>query len=114
MTLAHTLDPGIMNMGTEQGCATICAPLPYCIDSGCTSHVSPVCSDFRDLTFIPHCAVCRMDGKSIPAISVGTILLRCRKGRRLALKNALFVPDAALHLISVGKLADDGSGHYLR
>src|SRR6266481_2098 len=108
MTLAHTLDPDITKAGNKQSCATICAPLPYCIDSGCTSHVLPVCSDFRDLMSIPHHAVCGMDGKSIPAIGVGTILLHCGKGRWLALKNALFVLDAALHLISVGKLADDG------
>jgi len=49
-----------------------------------------------------------MNGKSIPAIGVGTIMLRCGKGRRLSLKKALFVPDAALRLISVGKLADEG------
>jgi len=48
-----------------------------------------------------------MNGSSIPAIGVGTIRLKCRKGRKITLKNVLFVPDAALRLISVGKLADD-------
>ena len=28
--------------------------IPYCIDSSCTSHVSPVQYDFSDLTAIPH------------------------------------------------------------
>ena len=48
-----------------------------------------------------------MNGDSIPAVGMGTIRLRCGKGRKLTLKNALFIPDAALRLISVGKLADD-------
>ena len=48
-----------------------------------------------------------MNGNLIPAVGMGTIRLRGRKGRKLTLKNALFVPDAALQLISVGKLADD-------
>ena len=48
-----------------------------------------------------------MNGDSIPAIGMGTIRLRCRKCRRLTLKNALFIPDTALQLISVGKLAHD-------
>jgi len=33
---------------------------------------------------------------TIPAIGIGTIKLQCRKGRRIVLKNALLVPDAAL------------------
>ena len=48
-----------------------------------------------------------MNGDSIPAIGTGTIRLRCGKGRRLTLKNTLFVPNTALRLISVSKLADD-------
>ena len=45
---------------------------------------------------------------SIPAIATGTIILKCGKGRKITLRDALFVPAAALCLISVGKLADDG------
>ena len=48
-----------------------------------------------------------MNGDSIPAVGMGTIRLRCGKGRKLTLKNVLFVPDAALQLISVSKLTDD-------
>ena len=48
-----------------------------------------------------------MNGDSIPAVSMGTIKLRCRKGRMLILKNVLLVPDATIRLISVGKLAND-------
>jgi len=85
----------------------VCTQLPYCIDSGCTSHCSPVQSDFINLMPIPHRVVCGMNGRAIPAIGIGTIKLRCRKGRRIVLKNALLVPDAILCLISIGKLADD-------
>jgi len=33
--------------------------------------------------------------------------IRCRKGRKLTLNGVLYVPQASLHLISVGQLADD-------
>src|SRR6266481_9393531 len=87
----------------EQGCAATCMSPPYCIDLGCTSHISPVRSDFTSLTQIPHREVHGMSRVSIPAVATGTITLKCRKGRKITLRDALFVPAASLHLISVGK-----------
>ena len=109
MTLPGAKGLEILKAGDEQACAATSAPCPYCIDSGCTRHFSPMRSDFMDLQPIPHCPICRMNGDSIPAIGMGTIRLRlrCRKGRRLTLKHMLFAPAAALRLISVGKLTDD-------
>ena len=106
-TLTHMKGLEIPKTGDEQACAATSAPHPYCIDSGCTSHCSPICSDFTDFQPILHCPIHGMNSDSIPAVGTGTIRLRCGKGRRLTLKNALFVPDTALRLISVGKLADD-------
>ena len=102
---ADTLKPAHI---CKQSCAATCTPLLYCIDSGCTSHCSPVRSDFISLMPIPHRAVQGMNGSSIPAIARGTIVLKCGKGRKITLQDALFVPAAALRLISVGRLADDG------
>ena len=95
-TLSHTKGPEIVKTGEEQACAATSTPCPYCIDSGCTSHCSPVCSDFTHLEPIPHRPIRGMNGDLIPAVGMGTIKLRCGKGRKLTLKNALFVPDAAL------------------
>src|SRR5882672_10558620 len=107
VTMGCTDKSQISKPGGEEVCTAAYTQPPYCIDSGCTSHCSPVRSYFIDLTPIPHRAVHGMNGSSIPAIGVGTIRLKCGKGRKLTLKNVLFVPDAALQLISVGKLADD-------
>jgi len=49
-----------------------------------------------------------MNGSSVAALGRGKIRLRCSKGRVLILKDALYVPAAALHLISIGRLCDDG------
>jgi hypothetical protein len=81
--------------------------LPFCIDSGCTSHSSPVCSDFIKLVPIKHRNVCGMSGVAILAIEKGTIFLRCESGKNLMLKGVLYIPQAALWLISVGRLTDD-------
>src|SRR5467141_857877 len=107
MTPAHEHGTKTSANEEEEAYMMSCVQAPFCIDSGCTSHCSPICSDFIDLTPIPHHAIRGMNGNSIPAIGVGTIRLRCGKGRKLTLKNALFMPDAALWLISVGKLADN-------
>jgi len=38
---------------------------------------------------------------------MGTIHIKCGKGRRLTLKDALYIPDVKLHLVSIGHLSDD-------
>src|SRR5882672_3466117 len=90
VTMGRTDESQISKPGGEEACTAAYTQLPYCIDSGCTSHCSPIRSDFIDLMPIPHHAVCGMNGSSIPAIGVGTIRLKCGKGRKLTLKNALF------------------------
>ena len=75
---------------------------PFYCDSGATSHVSPVCSEFLELVQIPVCQVHGMNLSSITAVGSGKIRLCCRKGRALTLVDALYIPVATLHLISVG------------
>ena len=80
---------------------------PFYCDSGATSHVSPVCSDFLKLVQIPARQVRGMNGSSISAVGRGKIRLRGGKGRVLTLVDALYVPVATLRLISVGRLCDN-------
>ena len=80
---------------------------PFYCNSGATSHVSPVRSDFLELMQIPACQVCSMNGSSISAVGRGKIRLHCRKGRVLTLVDALYVPAATLRLISVGQLCEN-------
>ena len=81
---------------------------PYFLDSGATSHCSPNRDDFLDLCSIPPRKICGINGTSIAATAVGTIKIRCGKGRRLTLHNALYIPNAKLRLISIGRLGDMG------
>ena len=48
-----------------------------------------------------------VNGSTIDAIGIGSIRVLAKKGQLLVLKNVLYVPQAALRLISVGRLADD-------
>ena len=82
--------------------------LPYYLDSGATSHCSPNRDDFSDIRSIPPREIRGINGSTISAVAVGTIKLRCGKGRRLHLHDALYIPDARLRLISIGKLGDMG------
>ena len=82
--------------------------LPYFFDSGATSHCSPDQADFSMLRPIPTQQVCGINGSAISAVAIGNIHLKCGKGRRLILKDALYIPDANLCLISIGHLGDAG------
>jgi len=85
-------------------CANTPAPPFYC-DSGATSHISPNFSDLMELMQIPIQQVHGMNGSSVAALGRGKIRLCCGKGR---VKDALYIPTAALHLFSIGQLCDDG------
>jgi Pol polyprotein, beta-barrel domain len=83
--------------------------IPWCADSGCTTHVSPVRSDFTDMTSTTRRSK-HVGGQYLPASGVvGTIYLCCASGQTLTLTNVLYVPDASLCLISIGRLDDTGS-----
>jgi len=58
-----------------------------------------------ELMQIPIQQVHGMNGSSVAALGRGKIRLCCGKGR---VKDALYIPTAALHLFSIGQLCDDG------
>jgi len=91
----------------EYATATEMEILFYC-DSGATSHVSPNCANFSQFQQIPTCTICGLNGTSISAIGRGKIRLHCGKGHTPMLHNALYVPQAAICLISIGWICDNG------
>ena len=89
-------------------CATRTEDHPYHMDSGATLHCTPHREDFVEFTPIKPCAIWGVDGTCISAIGIGKIKLHLGKSRWLTLRDTLFTPQAALCLISVGHLADEG------
>ena len=81
---------------------------PYLLDSGATSHCSPYHEDFSDLKKIPTCQIRGINGSAVTAIGMGTIHIKCGKGRQLTLKDALYILDVKLWLISIGHLSNGG------
>jgi len=81
---------------------------PHYFDSGAMSHCSPECSNFMELDAILIWHVGGINGTSIAAIGRGKIVAICGKGWKLTLKDALYVPQVTLHLISVGRLTNEG------
>ena len=80
---------------------------PFILNSGATIHISPDSSDFYDLKPIAPRAIKGIGGSSINAIGIGKIRLRIAKGNTIVLDPTLYVPEAAVRLISVQIL---GSG----
>ena len=79
----------------------------YHLDSATTSSCSPYREDFIELTSIKPRAIKGVNGSTIDAIGIGSIKIPVKKGQLLIHKNVLYVPQAALRLISVGRLADE-------
>lgn len=80
----------------------------FAFDSRATSHFSPFDTDFDELHPIPPRSINGFDGNAVQAIGMGTVRLRCGRGGGIALREVLYVPQAAVRLISVGRLCDAG------
>lgn len=80
---------------------------PFYMDTGASTHLSPDRSDFLSLRPIASRAVKGVGGSSIFAVGIGDIRLRVTRGAWLILKDALYIPNAAVRLISIGALARD-------
>lgn len=82
----------------------------YHVDSGSSVHISPSRDEFVDFVEIPPHPIRGVNGSFIHAVGRGTITLRMGKGHKgvLRLVNALYVPRAAIRLISAGRLDLDG------
>jgi hypothetical protein len=76
-------------------------PGPFILDSGATIHITPEASDFYDLKPMPPRSIKGIGGSSINATGVGKIRLRLSKGNTIILDPALYVPEAAVRLMSV-------------
>ena len=79
----------------------------FILDSGATIHISPEASDFFDLKPIAPRTIKGIGGSSINATGIGKIRLHLAKGIVITLDPALYVPEAAVQLMSVYVL---GSG----
>jgi len=87
---------------------TTSAPLPFYIDSGATSHCSPTRCDFVEYTEIAPRSISGINGSPILAIGRGSVNIFCGPGCCLVLRNVLYIPQASLRLISIGRLCDNG------
>jgi hypothetical protein len=81
--------------------------LPFYVDTGATVHISPEKSDFLTLGPTAACLVKGVEGSSITAFGISDIKLRIARGTYIILQNALYIPNATVHLISVSTLAQD-------
>jgi hypothetical protein len=78
---------------------------PFILDSGASIHISPDRTDFIELRKISPRIIKGVSGTSISAIGIRKIHLRIAKGNTLILDPVLYVPQAAVRLISVRALA---------
>jgi hypothetical protein len=78
---------------------------PFILDSGATIHISPDRTDFIELTPIAPRTIKGIAGSTISAVGIGKIRLHIAKGTTLILEPALYVPHAAVRLVSVRSLA---------
>jgi transposase InsO family protein len=82
--------------------------LEWFLDSGATMHCTPDLDDLTDAKDITPVPIRGVNGKRIYASKIGTVFFKLKGGRRLIVPGVLHLPDAALRLISVGRLADAG------
>ena len=82
-----------------------------CLDSGCTAHL---CQDTEDFTKIEEIKSGRLNLASSASTDIkakGSVSITAEfngKTKHVNLKDALHVPDLRTHLLSVGKITDEG------
>ncbi|KAJ3568720.1 hypothetical protein NP233_g5535 [Leucocoprinus birnbaumii] len=79
----------------------------FLLDSACTVHVSPFKDDFISLHPVDDRKVRGVNGSTVRAQGVGDILLRDNDGTQITLKDALYIPQSTVRLISIARLIDD-------
>src|SRR5271155_17684 len=93
--------------------ALIQAPIPvtnapFFVDSGASSGISPDKNDFTNLRPFSR-KVKGIGGSSINAHGIGDIRIEVAKNFYLWLRNALFIPNATVRLVSVSSLTRDSN-----
>ena len=79
--------------------------LPFIIDTGATYHISPIASDFLSIQPIQPHPIKGLGNLTVDAVGVGTIEIKTPTGS-LTLKNAFFVPQSHVRLLSAFLLED--------
>jgi hypothetical protein len=77
-------------------------------DSAATSHMSYDVNDFKHITPLTNHWVRIGDNTLLPAIGKGEMIIISKRGKRIVLTNALYVPDLGCKLVSIGKLHESG------
>ena len=105
----HSRDSTPSALNAQSSTAPTSIPLsecPFYLDTGATVHVSPDYADFTNVRSIPSRPIKGVGGSSIAAVGMGDIIIHSGEAT-LTLKDALYVPDATVRLISVGSVARD-------
>ncbi|KAF7342817.1 Retrovirus-related Pol polyprotein from transposon TNT 1-94 [Mycena sanguinolenta] len=79
---------------------------PFAADSGATVHLSPVKADFHTLQTITPQKIWGIGGGPIEAKAKGDVHIRKDDGAIFILKDVLYVPEASMRLMSIGRVAD--------
>ena len=82
---------------------------PLYLDSGASTHISCVRSDFSEFRMIEPRIIMGVGNSSVSAIGMGTVVLLVHEtSARLTLRNVLYAPKAGVRLISISRLDDSG------
>jgi hypothetical protein len=82
--------------------------LEWFLDSGATMHCTPDESDLTNIRSITPIPIRGVNGQRMYATKIGSVVFKLKDKRKLTVNGVLLIPDAALHLISIGRLADAG------
>ncbi|KAJ7710572.1 hypothetical protein B0H17DRAFT_1173559 [Mycena rosella] len=81
---------------------------PFAGDTRATIHLSPVKADFFTFVLITPLKIWGVGGTYIEATARGDVHILQRTGKIFILKDVLYAPQAAMRLMSVGRIADTG------
>jgi hypothetical protein len=110
--LLVTIDPDTMPTGDVALIARRDRDPPLYLDSGASAHISCMRTDFRDFSKMEPQAITGVGNSMVFATGMGTIEISIpESSTNLTLHNALYAPDAGVHLILISRL--DESGHCL-
>ena len=94
------------SISTGQSYLSTC---PFWLDTGASVHISPYSTDFLSIASIPPCLVKGLGGSSVTAVGIGDIQLRVGTDIHVRLLNILYIPEAAVWLISICCLTRDSN-----
>jgi transposase InsO family protein len=82
---------------------------PLYLDSGASSHISCIRSDFIDLVDIEPRTITGVGNSSVSAIGLGTVVISLPETpAHITLRKVLYAPTAGVRLISISRLDDSG------